>query len=128
MNTTTHRMDRTPTSARPRSRGAIVAFALLALVQLFVSAIIPFAEARAPSRLGAHIEQPSERRHYVHDDAYCSACIARHLTGTAPVAAPPAKVVARYVAQPPAALLLAPETERRSPLAARAPPASSPLG
>jgi hypothetical protein len=124
----TRRANQTLPPVRTRSRAAVVAFVLLGLVQLFVSVVVPFAEARAPSRLGAHIEQPSERRHYVHDDAYCSACIARHLTGTAPVAAPPAKVVARYVAQPPAALLLAPETERRSLLAARAPPAPSPLG
>jgi hypothetical protein len=115
-------------SARPRSRAAIVAFALLAVVQLFVSAVIPFAEARAPSRLGAHIEQPSERRHYVHDEAYCSACIARHLTGTAPLPAPPPKVAVGFVAPRPAAPILAPETERRGPLAARGPPAPRQLG
>jgi len=105
-----------------------VAFALLGLVQLFVSAVIPFAEARAPSRLGAHIEQPSERRHYVHDEAYCSACIARHLTGTAPLPAPPPAVAVGFVAPPPAAPLLAPDAERRGPVAARAPPSLRQLG
>src|SRR5262245_49214075 len=126
MTTTTHRAQRT--SRRPRSRAAVLAFALLGLVQLFVSVVVPFAEARAPSRLGAHIEQPSERRHYVHDEAYCSACIARHLTGTAPVGPPVAQIAPRVDAQPPAELLLSPDTERRSPLAARAPPAPSQLG
>jgi hypothetical protein len=105
-----------------------VAFALLGLVQLFVSAVVPFAEARAPSRLGAHIEQPSERRHYVHDEAYCSACIARHLTGTAPVPAPPPRVAVGFVAPPPAARLVPPDAERRGPLTARAPPTPRRLG
>jgi len=105
-----------------------VAFAVLGLVQLFVSAVIPFAEARAPSGLGAHIEQPSERRHYVHDEAYCSACIARHLTGTAPLPAPAPTVAVGFVAPRPATPLLAPDAERRGPLAARAPPVPQPLG
>jgi hypothetical protein len=105
-----------------------VAFALLGLVQLFVATVVPFTEARAPSKLGAHIEQSSERRHYVHDEAYCSACIARHLTGTAPAQAPAAVVAPRAIGQPPAALLLAPDTERLDPVAARAPPTRHQLG
>ena len=128
MNPTTHRTDRATRPVRTRSRAAVVAFALLGLVQLFVSAVIPFAEARAPSGLGAHIEQPSERRHYVHDEAYCSACIARHLTGTAPLPAPAPMVAVGFVAPPPATRLFAPRAERRGPLAARAPPAPSRLG
>lgn len=105
-----------------------MAFALLGLVQLFVSSVVPFAEARTPSKLGAHIEQPSERRHYVHDEAYCSACIARHLTGTAPTQSSVSYTPQRYSSRPPAAPLLEPDTERRGPLAARAPPARSRLG
>ena len=128
MNTTTHRTERAPRPVRTRTRAAVVAFALLGLVQLFVSAVIPFAEARAPSRLGAHIEQPSERRHYVHDEAYCSACIARHLTGTAPLPAPPPKVAVGFVAPRPATPVLTPDAERRGPLAARAPPSLHQLG
>ena len=128
MNPTTSRTDQTPLSARPRSRAAVVAFVLLGLVQLFVSAVVPFAESRAPSGLGAHIEQPSERHHYVHDEAYCSACIARHLTGTAPLPAPAPLVAVGFVAPPPAARLFAPQAERRGPLTARAPPAPRQLG
>jgi hypothetical protein len=47
---------------------------LLGLVQLFVSAVVPFAEARDAVRAGAHIERPSER-HYVHDEAILRGCI-----------------------------------------------------
>jgi len=112
---------------RARSRGAVVAFVLLGLVQLFVSAVVPFAEARAPSRLGAHIERPTER-HYVHDEAYCSACTARHLTGTAPVAEPPVAVAPLSAKRVSLAVRVAPDAERRDPLAARAPPAPRPLG
>ena len=128
MNPTTRRTDSATRPVRTRTRAAVVAFALLGLVQLFVSAAVPFAEARAPSRLGAHIEQPSERRHYVHDEAYCSACIARHLTGTAPVPAPPPRVAVGFVAPPPAARLVPPDAERRGPLTARAPPTPRQLG
>lgn len=118
-------------SARPfraRSRAAVVAFALLGLVQLFIAAVVPLVEARAPSKLGMHIEQPTERRHYVHDEAYCAACIARHLTGTAPLPAPIAPPATGVVAQSPAAPLLPPDAERRDPSAARAPPAPARLG
>lgn len=102
-------------------------FVLLGLVQLFVSAVVPFAEARAPSRLGAHIEQPTER-HYVHDEAYCSACTARHLTGTAAVAEPPAVVAPLAATRVSSAFRRAPDTEWPNPLAARAPPAVHHLG
>jgi hypothetical protein len=105
-----------------------VAFALLGLVQLFVSVVVPFAEGRAPSALGPHIEQPSERRHYVHDEAYCSACIARHLTGTAPLPAPAPLVAVGFVTPPPATRPFAPRSEHRGPLAARAPPTPRQLG
>ena len=128
MNPTTRRTDSATRPVRTRTRAAVVAFALLGLVQLFVSAVVPFAEARAPSRLGAHIEQPSERRHYVHDEAYCSACIARHLTGTAPLPAPAPTVAVGFIAPPPAARLVPPDTERRGPLTARAPPTPRQLG
>jgi hypothetical protein len=112
---------------RTRSRAAVVAFVLLGLVQLFVSAVVPFAEARAPSRLGAHIEQPI-KRHYVHDEAYCSACTARHLTGTARLAEPPAPVAPLAATRVSSAVLRAPDADRESTLAARAPPALRPLG
>src|SRR4030095_15896250 len=103
MNVTSHRANRTTRPFRERSRAAVGAFALLGLVQLFVSAVVPFAEARTPSGLGAHIERPSERRHYVHDEAYCAACIARHIPGTAPASSPPAdrRPAARARAPPP---------------------------
>lgn len=128
MKLTTHRTSRARRPVRARSRTAVAAFLLLGLVQLFVSAVVPLTEARAPSALGAHIEQQSERRHYVHDEADCSACIARHITGTVPLTAPAAMVAPRFVAPPPAALLLVPDTERRDPVAARAPPATARLG
>jgi hypothetical protein len=112
---------------RTRSRAAVVAFMLLGLVQLFVSAVVPFAEARAPSRLGAHVEQPTER-HYVHDEAYCSACTARHLTGTAPAAEPPAVVVPLSATRVSSAVRRTPDSDWPDPLAARAPPGPSPLG
>ena len=102
-------------------------FVLLGLVQLFVSAVVPFAEARAPSRLGAHIEQPTER-HYVHDEAYCSACTARHLTGMAAAAEPPAVVAPLAATRVSSAVRRAPDTEWPNPLAARAPPAVRHLG
>ena len=102
-----------------------MAFVLLGLVQLFVSTVVPFVEARAPSNLGAHIEQPTERRHYVHNEADCSACIARHLTGTAPQPAPPPIIAAIVAVTPRATLLVAPDAERRGPLAARAPPVTA---
>ena len=111
----------------PRSRAAIVVFVLLGLVQMFVSAVVPFAEARAPSRLGAHIEQPTER-HYVHDEANCSACTARHITGTAPTPPAPPAVTNEFAAYPGDALRVAPRSERPDPLAARAPPAPHTLG
>lgn len=117
--------DRAARPARVRPRATVVLFVLLGLVQLFVSAVVPFVEARAPSKLGAHIEQPTERRHYAHNEADCSACIARHLTGTAPQPAPPPIVVATVVATPRATLLVSPDAERRSPLAARAPPSAT---
>lgn len=113
---------------RASSRATRVAFILLGLVQLFVCAVVPFTEAHAPSNLGKHIEQPTERQHYVHDEAYCAACIARHLTGTAPLPAPlPAHAVA-FLAVAPAAPLLPPNAAWRRPSAARAPPALARLG
>lgn len=102
--------------------------ALLGLVQLFVCAVVPLTEARAPSKLGAHIERPTERPHYVHDEAYCAACIARHLTGTEPLPAPMPVLATVFVARPPRDQLLPPEAERRDPTAARAPPAPTRLG
>jgi hypothetical protein len=128
MKSTTRRRHRTTRPGRKRSLAAVAAFVVLGLVQLFVSAVVPLAEGRAPSKLGAHIEQPTERRHYVHDEAYCASCIARHLTGTAPLPAPIAPPVARVAAQPPAAPLLPADAERRDPSAARAPPAPARLG
>lgn len=124
----TSRPNRPTRLCRRRSRAAVVAFALLGLVQLFVAVVVPFAEAKTPSNLGTHIEQRSDRRHYVHDETYCAACIARHLTGTAPLETPPPTVERLFVVLPSAAPFLAPDTDRRDPLAARAPPAPRPLG
>jgi hypothetical protein len=102
--------------------------ALIGLIQLFVCAVVPLTEARAPSKLGAHIERPTERTHYVHDETYCAACIARHLTGTAPLPAPIPTHATIFVAGAPRNQLLPPEAERRDPTAARAPPAPARLG
>jgi hypothetical protein len=126
MKSTNSQPDRAARPGRARSRGAVASFVLVGLVQLFVSAVVPFVEGRAPSKLGAHIEQPTER-HYVHNEADCAACIAQHLTGTAPLPPPPPMVAAIFVATPRAALLVAPDAERRGPLAARAPPAITTL-
>jgi hypothetical protein len=120
--------DRTTRPSRPRSRAGVVVFVLLGLVQLFVSAVVPLGEGRAPTQLGAHIEQQSERLHYVHNEANCAACVARHLTSTAPVSDPLAPHASRFAAQPPAAPLLQPNAERRDPTVARAPPVLSRLG
>jgi hypothetical protein len=128
MKSTTRPTNRTTRPSRKRSLAAVAAFVVLGLVQLFVSAVVPLAEGRAPSKLGAHVEQPTERRHYVHDEAYCASCIARHLTGTAPLPAPIALVATTIVAQPPTAPFLPPDAERRDPSAARAPPALARLG
>ena len=103
-------------------------FVLLGLVQLFMSTVVPLAEGRAPTSLGAHIERQSERKHYVHNEANCAACVARHLTGTAPLPTPIALYASLFVALPPAAPLLPPKAERRDPSAARAPPVPSRLG
>jgi hypothetical protein len=111
---------------RARSRAAVAVFVLLGLVQLFISAVVPFAEARAPSRLGAHIEQPTAR-HYVHDEAYCSACTARHLTGTAPAAEPPVAVAPLASMRVLLAVRRAPDSEWHDPVEARGPPAANPL-
>jgi hypothetical protein len=121
------RASRSSRPFRTQSRAAVVAFALLGLVQLFVAAVVPFAESRAPSRLGAHIEQPVER-HYVHDDANCSACTARHLTGTATAAVPAPAVAPSSGARVSWAGRRAPDSEWEDPLAARAPRAPRPLG
>jgi hypothetical protein len=128
MKSTTRPTNRTTRPSRKRSLAAVAAFVVLGLVQLFVSAVVPLAEGRAPSKLGAHVEQPTERRHYVHDEAYCASCIARHLTGTAPLPAPIPLVATTIVAQPPTAPFLPPDAERRDPSAARAPPAPARLG
>ena len=50
-------------------------FVLLGLVQLFMSTVVPLVEGRAPTSLGSHIEQQSERKHYVHNEANCAACV-----------------------------------------------------
>jgi hypothetical protein len=123
MKLTIPRADRTTQPLRTRSRAAVVGLILLGLVQLFVAVAVPFAEARTPSKLGMHIEQKSERSHYVHDEALCSACTARHLTGTAPASPPLAEVALRVVVEPTAAPLIVRQAERSDPLAARAPPA-----
>ena len=88
---------------------------------------VPFTEL-APTRIGAHVEQPSERRHYVHNEDLCSACIARHLTGAASHPATPAFDAPRLAVFTPAAPLVAPDVERGGPLAARAPPSPIRLG
>jgi len=119
---------RNPRPRRAPFRAGRMAIALLGLVQLFVCAVVPFAEARTPSRLGAHIEQPTQRQHYVHDEAYCAACIAHHLTGTAPLPAAMPVHATVFVARPPAAPLFPPEADQRSPAPARAPPAPIRLG
>lgn len=128
MKATIRRGHRTARPVRARSRAAAAAFALLGLVQLFVCAVVPFIDARAPSRLGAHVEQQTERQHYVHDEAYCSACIARHLTGTAALPAPVELLAGQFTAQPSAPPLLTADSERRDPGDARAPPLRFRLG
>jgi hypothetical protein len=125
--TAAHRANPFSRPYRPRSRAAVAAWVFLALVQLLVAAVVPFTE-RAPTRIGAHVEQPSERRHYVHNEDYCSACIARHLTGAASHASTPAFDAPRLAVFTPAAPLVAPDVERRGPLAARAPPSPVRLG
>lgn len=111
------------------SRAARAALVILGLVQLFVCAIVPLSEGGRPtSKLGAHIERQSERQHYVHDEAYCAACLASHLTGTVPLPAPVAPHATVLVVDAPATLLFPPGGERREPPPARAPPTASQLG
>ena len=126
MQSTTSQPARVARPVRARSRATVVVFVLLGLVQLFCSAVAPFVEGRSPSRLGTHIEAPTER-HYVHDEADCSACIARHLAGPAPLPPTPPIVASMVAATPRTTLLPAPDAEHSGPLAARAPPAATTL-
>ncbi len=128
MTLASHPAGNTPRPPRVRSRAGVVVFVLLGLVQLFMSTVVPLVEGRAPTSLGAHIEQQTERKHYVHNEANCAACVARHLTGTAPLPTPVALQRSLSVALPPAAPLLPPNAERRDPSVARAPPAPARLG
>lgn len=128
MKFTIRRASRTTRSFRTHPRAGVLAFALLGLVQLLISTAVPLSEGRAQTQIGAHIERQSERRHYVHNEATCAACVARHLTGPAPLPAPIALHASLSVGVPPAAPLLPPNDERRDPSVARAPPAPAPLG
>lgn len=119
------------TSLRPpraRSSVARLAVAALAILQIFVGAVVPFADARPSSIVGPHAEQQGGRQHYVHDEAYCAACVARHIVGTAARPSAPAPVASLAQIAPPTAPMLVAATEPLPAVSPRAPPVIGRVG
>lgn len=120
-----------PTSLRPpraRSGVARLAVVALAILQFFVGAVVPFADARPSSIIGPHAEQQGGRQHYVHDEAYCAACVARHILGTVARPTPPAPVASVAQIAPPTAPMLVAATEPLTAVSPRAPPVIGRVG
>jgi len=68
-------------SSTKRSRWFWLAFALSAIAQLNVVAIVPFVDANVGRSAPAHVEPYGTTMHYTHDDANCAACVVRQLAG-----------------------------------------------
>lgn len=119
-----------PSLRLPRARSSVarLAVAALAILQIFVGAVVPFADARPSSIIGPHAEQQGGRRHYVHDEAYCAACVARHIVGTTARPSPPAPVASLAQIVPPTAPMLVAATEPLPTVSPRAPPVIGRVG
>lgn len=107
---------------------ARLAVAALAILQFFVAAVVPFADARPSSIIGPHIEQKGGRQHYVHDEAYCAACVARQIIGTVARGSTPAPVASVAQVAPPTAPVLAVAAEPIPAVSPRAPPVTGRVG
>lgn len=68
-------------SSTKRSRWFWLAFALCAIAQINVVAIVPFADSNAGRSAPAHVEPYGTTTHYTHDEANCAACVARQIIG-----------------------------------------------
>ena len=114
-------------SSNSKSRWFWLAFALSAIAQLNVIVVLPFADANVGRSAPAHVEAYGTTTHYTHDDANCSACVARQLMGRTDLAMrvslPPVQPiqVATTVALPAISL------DRFSVTSPRAPPAQREL-
>jgi hypothetical protein len=101
---------------------------LLAMLQFLVCAVFPLGDSKVSSTVGAHVEQLGGRLHYVHDEAYCAACAARHLVGDVPHLPPEIPSASVHAAAPPAAPPNDPTAELQLAVSPRAPPAPARIG
>ena len=58
---------------------------LLALITQVVLVLTPLIEGRDGPDARAHVEREGIQLHHAHDEAYCSACAARHLLSSSEV-------------------------------------------
>jgi len=61
---------------------------MLALITQFVLVLTPLIEGRDGPDASAHVERKGIQLHHAHDEAYCSACTARHLLASSEVLPP----------------------------------------
>lgn len=61
---------------------------LLALITQFVLVLTPLIEGRDGPDARPHVEREGIQLHHAHDEAYCSACAARHLLSSSEVLPP----------------------------------------
>jgi hypothetical protein len=106
-----------------RSRVLRFALALTAMVQLGTMVLIAADSAREARGAAAHVEAPGGRKHYVHDESRCVACVAHHLFGDAQRPVGLGVAAALHVASPREARTDVARAVLRSPAAPRAPPA-----
>lgn len=66
---------------RKRPRWFWLAFAIFALAQLDLVAVVPFADANEGKSAPSHVEAYGTTSHYSHDEANCAVCVARQLIG-----------------------------------------------
>jgi hypothetical protein len=110
---------------RTRSRAARFVLAMVAMLQLLVTGVVPLTDSKAPSTIGAHVEQYGGRQHYVHDEALCLACSVRHLVGDVPRAPAELPATTARIAVPRSAPIADPSAELRRDAPPRAPPAAA---
>lgn len=60
---------------------------LLVFLAQLVLVLTPLIEGREGPDARAHVEEAGTRIHHAHDEAYCSACTARHLLASSEVLA-----------------------------------------
>jgi hypothetical protein len=111
-----------PLSIPRRHRGFHAASALVALAQLVLIAIAPFADRGIGHTTPAHVEPYGVSAHYAHDEATCQACVARQLSALVPRQAPPGRGRQRTPRIPPAPPTPLGALRRYSQSAPRAPP------